>query len=182
MERPSKNLRPPTGVSDEELEQEIQEAFSEPLLPSRPSLAAGLKVVRPPATTEDLTRVLAAWGNALPASYLDFLRESDGGEACGSDDEGDYLTLWRCSELIERNASMPLRERLPALLAIGTDGRGGWVGFHRVKSQEAERSPVVRFDSGSSRPANVRELAPSFREWRKGGFQLRSGGCICDGG
>src|SRR5262249_39951417 len=94
MKQSSKNLRRANDISDEELWKEIEGAFSEPLLPSNPSLAADLKVIRPPATADDLARVLATWGNALPATYLDFLRESNGAEGCVNDYEGDYLTLW----------------------------------------------------------------------------------------
>jgi hypothetical protein len=182
MDHLSKNLRRRASVSDEAMWREVVEAFSEPLLPSQPSLAADLKVIRPPAAGKDIARLLAAWGDALPPSYLNFLRESDGAAGCVNDYEGDFLTLWGSGELVERNASLPTRQSLPAVLAIGTDGRGGWVGFDRVTSQDAERWPVVRFDSGSCRPADLRELAPNFREWRTGGFELRPGGCSCRSG
>jgi hypothetical protein len=182
MEHSSKNLRWREGVSQDEMWQEIEEAFSEPLFPSQPSLAADFKDIRPPATDEDIARLQAVWGDTLPVSYLDFLRESDGAAGCVNDYDGDYLTLWGSGELVERNASLPIGRTSPGLLAIGTDGRSGWVGLERVKSQDSECCPVVRCDSGGSGPANLRQLAPDFREWRKGGFQLRPGGFICGGG
>ena len=114
-----------------------------------------IKAIRPPATDEDIARLLAVWGDALPVSYLDFLRESDGAAGCVNDYDGDYLTLWGSGELVERNASLPTGRTSPELLAIGTDGRGGWVGLERVKSQGAERWPVVRWDSGGSGPATM---------------------------
>jgi hypothetical protein len=174
------------GVSEEELQQEIEGMFevalSVPLLPSHLSLAANFKFIRLPATNEDIARLPDAWRITLPASYLDFLRESDGAAGCASDHEGDYLTLWGIEELIERNAYLPIRRTLPDVLAIGTDGRGGWVGFVRTKSQEAEQGAVLCWDVGSSLLSDMREVATNFKEWRKDGFQIRPCGSICAGG
>jgi hypothetical protein len=154
--------------------QEIEEAFAEPVLPDQPSRAAEFKVIGPPASEDHLTRMLAVCGGALPASYLAFLRESDGAEG-GTNDGGD-LTLWGSKVLDERRPTEALAELLP----IGSDGLGSWVGFQRA-AQDPESWPVVRWDVATA-PTARRELAATFQEWRKDGFPLRPGGVACCGG
>jgi hypothetical protein len=182
MKRSSKNLRAVDVVSDAELQEELQQAFEEPLLPDEWPLAAVLKVIRPPASGEAIARLRAEWDVALPASYLEFLRQSDGAAGCLSDEEGDYLTLWGSAEVVERNASLSRHSAWPEFVAIGTDGQGGWVGFCRAGSLEPESWPVVRVNGSSSIPAGVRELARNFQEWARDGFRLRAAGFLCGGG
>ena len=67
-----------------------------------------------------------------------FLQSSDGGEGFVSEDE--YLMLWRCSELAFLNAAYQVRDYVPGLLLIGSDGSGDAFGFDTRDSHW----PVVR--------------------------------------
>jgi hypothetical protein len=57
MPRKSKRLNEIPGVPDQDLEEEILRAWTKPLLPQRPSLAADFKVVGPPAAVTDPGRL-----------------------------------------------------------------------------------------------------------------------------
>jgi hypothetical protein len=180
MPRPVRNMRNLVSVSDEEMWAEVRQAFAEPLLPEHPSLAADFKLVGPPAPASDLELLQSTCGGALPPAYLDFLRSSDGAAGCISDSDRDYLTLWPSKEVAARNAGLPQGQTWPGLLVVGSDGRGGVVGFDRG-SADPESWPVVRIGPEGG-DGERREIAPNFRAWQRGGFQLRPGGFVCGGG
>jgi hypothetical protein len=182
MKRFPKNRPQVASVTDREFQEEILHVFAEPLTPFVTTLTAVFKVTRPPASSADIAPLLSAWGQTLPAAYLNFLRESDGAAGGWGDSEQDFLTLWGSGELVERNASVQVCRILPGLLVLGMVGRSNWVAFDRTVSEEPGAWPVVRVASGVSQRADLRRLAPSFQEWRKGGFPLRSGEFLCGGG
>jgi hypothetical protein len=169
-------------VSEDELWGEIQQAFADPLLPQKPSLAADFKVVVPPASASAIERLVAACGGALPQSYLSFLHRSDGAAECLSDNEGDILTLWPCEVVIARNANLRQGRDVPGVLAVGDDGRGGLVGFEGSVRESPDSWPVVRIMLDGQGRWAVRRIAPDFQTWQRDTFELRPTGFTCGGG
>lgn len=168
-------------VSDDEISQVFDEACSKPLV-SDHSLTSYLKEVRPPASDLDVEKLLAACG-PLPASYLEFVRQSDGASGCVNDFDGDFLTLWSCATVAEVSVNLQTaHSSFPAILIVGTDGRGGWVGLLRDASLNAEEWKVIRVAAASASQVRSWDLAPRFSDWRREGFPLRPGGFVCCGG
>jgi hypothetical protein len=64
----------------------------------------------------------------LPASYLDFLRLSDGGHA---DMSGypSYVRIWSARTVIQYNEGYEVKEFLPDFLGIGDNGGPDMLGF-----------------------------------------------------
>jgi hypothetical protein len=182
MKRSSKNPRGLAAISDEEMWEEIRQAFAKPLLPEQPSLAMDFKVVGPPASAADIESLLGSCGGILPLPYLDFLRCSDGAAGCVSDDDGSYLTLWSSKEVAAKNVTLSVSQAVPGMLAIGSDGKDGWVGFVRAASPAPESWPVVRVRPEDAGGVELREIASSFQAWQRSNFQLWSDGFVCGGG
>jgi hypothetical protein len=182
MKQPAKQFRRMVAISDEEMWEEIRQAFPEDGVPSQPSLAADFKVIGPAATADEIERRLGSCGGLLPASYLDFLRCSNGAAGCISDQDGSYLTLWGSEEVTANNAALPAAGATPGMFVFGTDGRGGWIGFNCAVSADPDSWPVVWLGSGSPGGAGLRQLAPNFQAWQQGGFQMWPGGFVCGRG
>ena len=76
-------------------------------------------------------------GVTLPAEYLDFLRQSDGGE--GFIGGGAYLILWPAHQLASLNRAYGVHDFAPGLLLIGSNGGGEGFGFDTRSSA----TPIV---------------------------------------
>jgi hypothetical protein len=167
-----------TGTElDHELRTDVWPEFKIPL-----PLASVFKIVQRPAPRRDIGALLAAFGGSLPASYLDFLTESNGAEYRASDEGGECLALWSAGEISGLNEAYAIPRYLPEFLAIGSDGGDDAIGFDRIASPDPEKWPVVRIGFGKLDRADFRTLSPGFREWRQHGFPLRYYGWCCGGG
>ena len=61
------------------------------------------------------------FGKKLPADYIEFMREYNGGE--GSVGE-NYIVLYPLSEIIQYNEEYEIEEFVPGLMLIGSNGGG----------------------------------------------------------
>lgn len=93
--------------------------------------------LNPPAEPEVLDGLLNAQGFLLPCSYLDFLKEHDGGEGFLAD---NFIMLWRADELIDFNREYEVAVHAPRIFLFGSTGGGEGYGFD---TQDAAL-PIVR--------------------------------------
>lgn len=99
----------------------------------------------------------AALGHALPADYVEFMREHDGGEGLiGS----NYLIMWKGEELHPFNAEYEVSQYAPGLILFGSSGGGEGYGFDtRDGSLRVVRLPFVGMGWEYSKP-----VANNFRD------------------
>ncbi len=162
---------------DRELEAEGWPAFDEPTPP-----AGIFKTTKSPASEGELAGLVAGSGGLLPASYLAFLRQSNGAEDCAGDEGGECLALWSAGEIGGLNEAYGIPRYAPEFLAIGSDGGGDAVGFDRAASLDPEKWPDVRIGFGNLDRRDLAKLAGGFQEWWQRGFPLKYIGWCCDGG
>lgn len=94
------------------------------------SLTEGeLEAPAAPSVVEELTSRL---GIALPADYLDFLRQHNGGEGFIG---ANYIVFWKAEELMDFNREYEVEKYAPGILLFGSDGGGEAYGFD-VQSRE----------------------------------------------
>ncbi len=91
----------------------------------------------PPAASDVVERLSSKLNAALPADYLDFLRQHNGGEGFIND---DYIIFWKAEELADFNREYEVEKYAPGVLLFGSNGGGEAYGFD---TQSAEM-PIVR--------------------------------------
>ena len=75
--------------------------------------------LNPPATEELLAAIQSKAGVALPADYLDFMREANGAEGFVGE---SYLQLWPVEDIAPSNERLKVARRAPGLLLFASDG------------------------------------------------------------
>lgn len=80
----------------------------------------------PGATPELITAATSPLGRALPADYLQFMREGNGGEGFVG---RQYLMLWRIEELERFNLEYEVEKYAKGIVLFGSDGGGDAYGF-----------------------------------------------------
>lgn len=78
------------------------------------------------ASDEVITRARSETALEVPADYLQFMRERNGGEGVLG---RNYLILWRVEELAPFNREYEVKEYAPGLLLFGSDGGGEAYAF-----------------------------------------------------
>jgi hypothetical protein len=81
----------------------------------------------PPASPALITQFQQSLSFVLPADYVCFLQQMNGGEGFLGDNA--YLALWRVEELAERNAGYNVPYWAPDLFLFGSDGGGEAFAF-----------------------------------------------------
>src|ERR1700730_4309460 len=81
----------------------------------------------PPASAALIRQSQAKLSFQLPADYVHFLQQMNGGE--GSLGENAYVALWRVEELDDRNAGYEVAEFAPGLFLFGSNGAGEAFAF-----------------------------------------------------
>lgn len=76
--------------------------------------------------------------HALPADYIEFLKNANGAE--GFVGKNSYIMLWKVDELAHLNRKYEVEEYAPGLLIFGSDGGGEAYGFDTRKAGW----PIVR--------------------------------------
>ncbi|NWB83727.1 MULTISPECIES: SMI1/KNR4 family protein [Pseudomonas] len=76
-------------------------------------------------------------GIALPKSYIDFLKEHDGGEGFIGD---NYIIFWKTEELADFNREYEVETYAPGIFLFASNGGGEAYGFD---TQDAAM-PIVR--------------------------------------
>ena len=92
------------------------------------------------ASSEVLRRLTVAIGTPPPDDYLDFMRQSNGGE--GFVGPVSYLMLWRAEEIPERNTRLEVSKRAPSLLLFGSNGGDAAYAFNLALGSGA-RAQIV---------------------------------------
>jgi cell wall assembly regulator SMI1 len=76
-------------------------------------------------------------GVALPESYIEFLKQHDGGEGFIGD---SYIIFWKAEELIDFNREYEVETYAPGIFLFASNGGGEGYGF----DMEDPAKPVVR--------------------------------------
>jgi hypothetical protein len=80
----------------------------------------------PPASHDAVARCQANLKFPLPADYVQFLEQMNGGEGFVGD---NYLMVWRVEDLIQANKDLFVDVAAPELLLFGSDGGGEAFAF-----------------------------------------------------
>jgi SMI1 / KNR4 family (SUKH-1) len=112
----------------------------------------------PPADGNHLAEAETHFGCALPAQYRRFISDQDGGEGFAG---GQYLILWRASELVEFNREYEAEKYAPGLLLFGSNGGGEAFAFDtRDNSMRIVMMPFVGMSLKDAAP-----VADSFENF-----------------
>lgn len=88
--------------------------------------------------------VVTSLGMSLPADYVQFLQEHNGGEGFIGD---NYLILWRAEEIPQFNREYEVDKYAPGIILFGSDGGGEGYGFDsREKGMPIVRVPFIGMD------------------------------------
>jgi hypothetical protein len=114
--------------------------------------------LKPGATEVDVRNAVASLGVPLPADYLQFLGDHNGGEGFIG---VNYLVLWSAEELVPFNRDNQLNGYAPGLILIGSDGGGETFAFD---SREPSM-PIVMTPAIDMSLEDAKRIAPSFTEF-----------------
>lgn len=96
---------------------------------------------------------------SLPAGYLAFMAQTDGGE--GVTPSGEYVQLWAASELVHCNRSYGLLPGDPRLVIIGSNGGGeAFALWYATSEPEVVRVPFI-----GAALNTIDRYAGTFDEW-----------------
>lgn len=74
---------------------------------------------------------------ALPANFLNFLRQHNGGEGFIGD---NYIIFWKAEELADFNREYEVEQYAPGIFLFGSNGGGEGYGF----DTQSPTTPIVR--------------------------------------
>ncbi len=104
----------------------------------------------PPASKSAIETLQSAIHFPLPADYVEFLSNTDGGEGFIGN---SYLMLWRAEDLIEMNLAYDTAEFAPGLFIFGSDGGNeGFCFDFRSPHIQIVSLPFVGMDIDMSLP------------------------------
>jgi hypothetical protein len=108
--------------------------------------------------SEDAIRdAVSLQGCLLPADYLQFLREHNGGEGFLGN---NYLILWQIEELNAFNQEYEVKQYAPGLVLFGSSGGGEGYAFDtRDEAMPVVQVPFIGMDLRYAKP-----VASSFTE------------------
>jgi hypothetical protein len=113
---------------------------------------------REAASPELIADCASALKVVLPATYIEFMRISNGGEGFAGRD--DYLLLWPVHELQSLKASYETDKYAPGLLLFGSNGGGEAYGF----DTRSPSNPIVQIPFVGMDWASAKEVAAGFYE------------------
>ena len=128
------------------------------------------RVVHEPASEPDVSRLVASVGS-LPASYLEFLRQTDGAEDSLRQMDG-YVRLYSVTDTLRCNTQYQIHDSLPQLWMIGDDG-GDYAYCLDRSEASPDRWPVVEIPLGALFADELVPIADSFSDWRDSSFAVR---------
>lgn len=79
-----------------------------------------------PASAEIIESLSSDLGVSLPAEYLDFLRQHNGGEGFIGQ---SYIVLWKAEQIIDFNREYEVEKYAPGIILFGSSGGGEGYGF-----------------------------------------------------
>jgi len=86
------------------------------------------------STIDNLSKNLAA---TLPESYIEFLKEHDGGEGFIGD---NYIIFWKAEEVVDFNREYEVETYAPGIFLFASNGGGEGYGFDTLNAA----LPIVR--------------------------------------
>jgi SMI1 / KNR4 family (SUKH-1) len=120
----------------------------------------------PPAPEALIRKLEIVLGLTPSADYVQFLRQSDGGEGFIGD---AYVILWRIEELLEFNKAYEVAEYARGLLLFGSDGGEEAFAFDmRSTSKPIVSVPFIGMELKLALP-----VAAGFREFLRIAMGLR---------
>jgi hypothetical protein len=117
----------------------------------------------PPASELTIQQLASACDFVLPTSYLNFLRQSNGGEGELSIAPG-WLQLWPAEEVISANEEYHVPEFISGYFAFGGSGGGELIVFRVVEDQAQEIYMIPCISMGAK---EALLMAESFDEFEK---------------
>ncbi|WP_192179017.1 SMI1/KNR4 family protein [Mesorhizobium amorphae] len=103
--------------------------------------------------------ILAGLRRSLPSSYVDFLKQHDGGEWVWG---ADLVAIWSAKQLVPFNREYRVETRTPGLLLFGSDGSAEAYGFDlRSPAMSVVRVPFI----GMNWKLAI-AIAKDFGDWR----------------
>ena len=94
----------------------------------------------------------------LPAEYLAFLRQSNGGEG-ELTVQPYWLIVWPAEDVLPLNRRYGVEENVPGFFAIGSSGGGEMIAF---EMGQGEACPVVMIPFVPMQASEARRVAESF--------------------
>jgi hypothetical protein len=85
----------------------------------------------------------------LPETYIQFLRQMNGGEGFIGD---EYVILWAVEELLKMNSAYEVPEYAPDLFLFGSNGGGEAYAFDKRSNSSIVTVPFVGMDMGLTQP------------------------------
>ncbi|MDH2054985.1 SMI1/KNR4 family protein [Achromobacter marplatensis] len=93
--------------------------------------------LEPGASADEIGDVVKRMRFSLPADYLNFIGEHNGGEGFVGE---NYLILWKIGDLIDFNADYEVENYAPGIFLFGSSGGGEGYGF----DTRSLKLPIVR--------------------------------------
>lgn len=122
----------------------------------------------PPASEAAIQKLLADCGLALPAAYLDHLRQSNGGE-------GDlavqpcWVCFWSAEQIVEYNKDYEVAEYAPGFFGFGSNGGGELLAF---KVSDSPDWPIYMIPFEIMEEEFAERVAENFQEfWALVGYE-----------
>jgi hypothetical protein len=114
-----------------------------------------------PASPEQIAKLVEESGLTLPADYLDYLGQSNGGEGF-LEVQPCYLRIWNVESVVKNNLDYRMPEFVPGFFAFGDAGGGEFFAFDTRPSPPwpIVSIPFVPMDADSASPvaSNFLEL------------------------
>jgi cell wall assembly regulator SMI1 len=109
------------------------------------------------ASEDAIRAAVSSLGCPLPADYLEFLRQHNGGEGFLGN---HYVILWQAEELSAFNEEYEVNQYAPGLVLFGSSGGGEGYAFDtREKAMPVVQVPFIGMDLRYAKP-----IAASFTQ------------------
>ena len=111
-----------------------------------------------------IRKIEAELNKPFPASYIDFLCWSNGGEGQSENRKRKYIYLWRCEDIPQYNKDYVIQKWLTTdIIAFGMEGDYGYAFDYRG----TEEPQIIGFDFGNLDICDVCCEAGTFDEFIK---------------
>lgn len=125
------------------------------------------------ASQNSLDRIQAKFGN-LPQAYINFLKQTDGAEACVNDVPGDSLCMYKANELESLNADYEVQKYISDILLFATDGGDYGLGFDLSSSTIFDNWNIILIPLGGLFREDIELISDNFAIWESQGFRYRT--------
>ena len=117
----------------------------------------------PAASAAAIAELARITPTELPAEYLAFLSQSNGGEGELGAEPG-WLVMWKAEEVLDLNRQYEVATNAPGFFGFGSNGGGELIAFD---TRGAIPYPVVALPFIPMEAAEARLIAPSFGRFER---------------